>query len=80
MNPRVLAVDVLEQYQLRITFTNHEMRIFDVTPYLDYPAFSRLRNKGYFALAKVVHGTVCWSDDIDLCPDTLYLKSVSNIL
>jgi hypothetical protein len=75
MNPRVIAVHVLENYRLRITFTNGEMRIFDVTPYLAYPAFNRLRDKGYFTLAKVAHGTVCWSDEIDFCPDTIYLKS-----
>jgi hypothetical protein len=79
MNPRVIAVEVLENYQLRITFANHKVRIFDVKPYLDYPAFSRLRDKGYFTLAKVAHGTVCWPDDIDFCPDTLYLKSVTNV-
>ncbi|MDO9142008.1 MAG: DUF2442 domain-containing protein [Methylobacter sp.] len=75
MNPRVVTVEVLENYQLHLTFSNGEMRIFNVAPYLDYPAFNRLRDKGYFTLAKVAHGTVCWPDDIDFCPDTIYLRS-----
>ncbi|MGI9211276.1 MAG: DUF2442 domain-containing protein [Methylococcaceae bacterium] len=77
MNPRVTAVDVLENYKLRITFANHEVRIFDVEPYLIFPAFTKLQNTGYFSLVKAVHGTVCWPNDIDFCPDTVYLKSVT---
>jgi hypothetical protein len=76
MNPRAIAVDVLDDYKLRITFANNEIRVFDVMPYLDFPAFKRLQNKGYFSLAKINHGTVCWSEDIDFCPDTIYLESV----
>ena len=52
MNPHVIAVDVLDDYKLRITFANDEVRVFDVTPYWNYPAFKQLQNKGYFALAK----------------------------
>ncbi len=76
MSPRATAIEVLDDYKLRITFENNEIRTFDVTPYLNYPAFKRLKNKGYFSLAKVAHGTVCWSDEIDFCPDTIYLESV----
>ncbi|MDP3876742.1 MAG: DUF2442 domain-containing protein [Methylobacter sp.] len=75
MNPRVINVEALENHQLLITFSSGESGIFDVTPYLDYPAFNRLRDKGFFSLVKAAHGTVCWLDDIDFCPDTIYLKS-----
>jgi len=76
MNPRVSTVTPLDKFRLRIVFTNGEQRIFDVSPYLGYPAFRRLANPGYFALAKPGHGTVAWPDDIDICPDTLYMESV----
>ena len=75
MNPRVVNANALDNYQLLIKFSNGESGVFDVTPYLDYPAFSRLRDKGLFGLVKVNHGTVCWLDNIDICPDTIYLKS-----
>ena len=45
MNPQVIAVDVLDDYKLRITFSSDEVRIFDVTPYLHYSAFKRLKIK-----------------------------------
>ena len=76
MNPRVKDVVVLDNYRLRLTFANGERRIFDVNPYLEYPAFRRLGNKGYFTLAHAEHGTVIWPDDCDFCPDTLYMESV----
>lgn len=77
MNPRAIAVSVLDDYKLRVTFNNQEIRIFDVTPYLNAPAFKKLQNKGYFSLAKVEHGTICWLNEIDFCPDTIYLESIT---
>lgn len=76
MNPRVKAVDVLENYKLRITFKNDEVRIFDVEPYFELPVFKMLRDSPNFYNIKVAHGTVVWAGDIDLCPDTIYLESV----
>jgi len=76
MNPRVKHVQPLENFRLRLTFANGEKRLFDVSPYLAYPAFKRLVNPAFFSLVFADHGTVVWPDNIDLCPDTLYLDSV----
>lgn len=76
MNPRVSKVIALDGHRLRLTFTNGEQRIFDATPYLSYPAFKKLAPPEYFSLVKPDHGTVCWPEDIDFCPDTLYAESV----
>lgn len=76
MNPRTTSVEPMENFRLLVTFANGERRIFDVSPYLNYPAFKRLANPGYFALARPDHGTVWWPGDIDFCSDTVYLESV----
>lgn len=76
MNPRVAEVITLEGCRLRLVFSNGERRIFDASPYLVYPAFSKLTNAGFFALARPEHGTVVWPNNIDFCPDTLYVESV----
>ncbi len=76
MNPRVTEVTTLEGCRLRLVFSNGERRIFDVSPYLVYPAFRKLTNAGFFAMARPVHGTVVWPDNIDFCPDSLYVESV----
>ena len=75
MNPRVIRAEVLNYHQLLVTFTNQEQRIFDVSEYLTLPVFQDLSNPNYFKQVQVKHGTVCWGDDVDFCPDTVYLKS-----
>ena len=76
MNPRiqqVLSAD--DGHTLTLEFANGETRIFDLSPYLVYPVFERLRDIGFFKLARAAHGTVVWPHDIDFDPDTLFLES-----
>jgi hypothetical protein len=76
MNPRLSKLQVLPECRLLLDFTNGEKRIFDVGSYIrDIPALHALRSPAYFAKARVAHGTATWSDDEDICPDTLYLGS-----
>lgn len=63
-----------ENYTLEIFFKNGEQRVFDMRPYLKYPAFSALTKDNLFAKAYVFNGTVAWNDEIDMSPDTLYFK------
>ena len=77
MNPRVIAVEALNNYQLLVTFDNQEKRIFDVLEYLDFPVFQVLRNPSYFKAVRVEHGTVVWPNEVDFCADTVYLKSIT---
>ncbi|TVQ93587.1 MAG: DUF2442 domain-containing protein [Chromatiaceae bacterium] len=74
MTPDVVTVKVLSDFQLQAIFADGAVRRFDMKPYLQYPAFAALRDEALFQRAAVRHGTVAWSDDIDLSPDTLYLK------
>jgi len=68
----VCKAQVCPDYHLLLTFDNGERRLFDMTPYLHYPVFQRLRNPGFFTLARVNYGTVTWPYDIDIAPETLY--------
>jgi hypothetical protein len=76
MNPRVSAVEVIDFHRLLVTFKNEEQRFFDVTPYLDLPVFQHLRGSPDFYNVRVEHGTIVWANDVDLCPDTIYLESI----
>ena len=76
MNPRVSEMRTMEGSRLKLIFSNGEHRIFDASPYLAYPAYRKLTNAGFFAMARPDHGTVVWPDNIDFCPDTLYVESV----
>ncbi|MBF0231209.1 MAG: DUF2442 domain-containing protein [Desulfamplus sp.] len=73
MRPDVIKVKpLIEDYKLDIVFANGERKLFDMRPYLAYPAFAPLIEDNLFAKAYVFNGTVAWNDEIDISPDTLY--------
>ncbi len=75
MNPRIKGVKPMDDYKLRLTFTNGQVRIFDVKPYLSQGVFRELRNIEIFQSVKTVLGSIQWQNGQDFCPDTLYLES-----
>lgn len=74
MTPDVVSVKPLTGYRLEAGFANGERRLFDMRPYLAYPAFAPLAEGALFMRAHVALGTVAWTEEIDLSPDTLYLR------
>ena len=74
MTPDVVAVQTLPGYTLLAQFATGEWRRFDMRALLEYPAFAALQDPSLFQRAHVQHGAVTWTDDIDLSPDTLYLR------
>lgn len=73
MTPDVIDVKTQPNFELLIAFANGEHKRFSMLPYLQYPAFHALSEPGRFALAHVSNGTVEWTDEIDMSPDTLYI-------
>lgn len=76
LNPRVKTVSPQPDYTLKLVFTNGEERIFDVKPYLAKGIFQELRSPVMFNSVRVFLGSIQWRNEADLCPDTLYEKSV----
>ena len=72
MNPRVKAVIPNSDFTISITFTNNEIRHFDVKPYLNFGIFQALQDKSIFNSVKSFMGSVQWEGGQDFCPDTLY--------
>ena len=75
MSPKVIRVEALNNYRLKLSFDNSEVRIFDVTPYLSRGIFQSLQDADYFQQVKPFFGGVQWPEEQDLSPDTLYLES-----
>lgn len=76
MTPDVINVVPHPDYSIVAEFESGEMRRFDMRPYLNFPAFAALKKPGLFMRAHVEHGVVVWNDEIDLSPDTLYLRGL----
>ena len=72
---RIKKVVPLEDYKLLVEFENGEKRIKDMKPYLNKGVFSKLKNKDFFNTVKIVYGTICWENEIDLCADSIYENS-----
>jgi len=73
MNPRVKDVKPNPDNTLTLTFQNGEVKIFDMTPYLDRGIFKELQDKSLFNSVKPFLGSIQWRNGQDLCPDTLYM-------
>ena len=75
MNPRIKDVKPNSNHTLTLTFTNDEVKVFDVKPYLDKGVFKELTGANLFNSVKPFLGSIQWKNGQDLCPDTLYLES-----
>jgi len=70
-------VEYKGNHQLLITFTNKEVKQFDLNGYLDYPVYEPLKDEAFCKNVIVSDGVIVWDEDIDFDPDTLYLESKS---
>jgi hypothetical protein len=75
MNPRVINVKPMPDHKLFLEFEGCITRVFDVKPYLEIGVYKQLKSEALFNAARVSFGTVQWNDEIDFCPDTLFLDS-----
>ena len=73
---RATAVETLENYEILVTFDNGEKRIFDVKPYLEYPAYKELKINALFKTVKIAGLSIEWIHGQDICPDELYFNSI----
>lgn len=76
MCPEVISALPLDDTRVLVAFSNGEKRIFDMSPYLEFPVFQALKSPGFFRCVRVAHGTLTWPNDADLCPETIYAKSI----
>jgi hypothetical protein len=72
--PEMVAVIVRPEHTVRIVFADGEVRDVDITPLLDTPAFSPLRDPALFEQVRIDEqtGAIVWPGDVDLDPDVIY--------
>jgi hypothetical protein len=72
----VVHVTAKYDFTLILEFENGEERCFNMAEYIDQKPWVRLKTGNTFLGAFVENGTVAWSENIDIDPETLYEKSV----
>lgn len=72
----VISVKTRDDYTLELVFENGDKRIFDMKPFFDKKPFAKLLNSPLFFKASIQYGTVIWPGNIDIAPETLWIRSV----
>jgi hypothetical protein len=73
--PRVNKVTVLPGYRLALEFDDAVSGTVDVSNLVGQGVFSLWTDPQAFAQVRIgTSGELSWSDHVDLCPDSLYLK------
>ena len=76
MFPRIIEVDYIKAYQLKLIFDTGEKGEVDFKDRVvgRGGVFSALENTAFFSQVKVDPeiGTIVWPNEVDFCPDVLY--------
>jgi hypothetical protein len=72
---RIIKVKPLPQYKLWLQFKDGIEGVVDVSNLLNKGVFSKWNDPGEFEKVEIgSSGELIWGDDLDLCPDTLYME------
>jgi hypothetical protein len=73
---KVTAVEVLEGYRLKLTFDDGRQGVVDVSHLVGKGVFSIWSDYSVFRKVQIGEfGELMWSDEVDLCPDSLYMQA-----
>ena len=72
----VIQVVPRDDFSLELWFNTGDHRLFDARPYLDRGVFIRLKDIKLFKQAYVALDTVCWPNNLDIAPETLFDRSI----
>jgi hypothetical protein len=75
---KVIAVQPLDNYRMRLEFSTGEIKEFDFAPLLDTPCFQPLRKKALFDRVYLDRGVPSWEGGtIDIAPEALFEAGTS---
>lgn len=69
---RVMDVDYVKDYTLRLTFSDGVVKVVDLEPYLTGEVFGALRDKKIFIQYGLTRVTLEWVNGADFAPEFLY--------
>jgi hypothetical protein len=77
-SPKIISVEALDGYRLRLKFDNGVEKMYDCSPLLQNDIFRPLTDTGLFLLVKVSAGGygIEWNDEIDLAESELWSKGL----
>lgn len=81
MIPKIKKIQYKKNYIYHIRFNDNREGDIDFKPFLWGEAFEELNNIVYFKKASIdkTSGTITWPNGVDIAPETLYEKIVSDL-
>lgn len=66
--PRIQKASVVDDFTLRVEFTNQEVKQYDIRRLLSIPMFYPLRQPAFFRSFRVEEGGygIVWNDEVDI--------------
>ncbi len=72
---RIVDVTVLDGYQVKLTFDDGKEGVVDVSHLAGKGVFACWQDRETFERVQIgSSGELFWGDQVDLCPDALYLR------
>ena len=72
---KIKRVNVLPDYRLELTFDDGVSGVVDLSGLVGKGVFALWRNRHTFGQVQIgSFGELVWGSQVDLCPDSLYLK------
>jgi hypothetical protein len=73
---KISEVSVLQDYRLELTFDDGTCRRVDLSDLVGKGVFALWHDHRFFEQVRIGSlGELMWGDQIDLCPDSLYLRA-----
>jgi hypothetical protein len=73
---RITAVNILEGFRLELTFDDGVCGTVDLSDLAGKGVFALWHDRSAFEKVRIgASGELAWGDQIDLCPDSLYLRT-----
>ena len=72
---RPVSVQALPNYRIRIRYSDGAEGEVDLSEFVGRGVFAAWNNPDFFRNVHIgEHRQIHWSDDVELCPDAIYLK------
>ncbi len=68
---KVISVEPMGDYKLKIELSNGRKGVFDVSPCIDKGVFKELKEPTYFRSVRPAFGGIMWPHEQDFSPETV---------
>ena len=77
--PKIISIEVLEDYKIILNYETGEIKLFDVLPYISGEWYEELYDTDYFKSVHLVSNGkgLQWENGQDIAPHELYDLSTS---